>query len=130
MAVFIQTMKSTKFLALLLGLLILTSCNNGKTAPQAESESPSKHATKLINEGAFVIDVRSQEEFQTGHLPQAVNIPHDQIAERLLEVPAAKDRSIVVYCKSGRRAGIAKTVLESKGYTNVTNAGGYEELMK
>ncbi|MGE3298705.1 MAG: rhodanese-like domain-containing protein [Porticoccaceae bacterium] len=57
----------------------------------------------------LVIDVRTQAEFDAGHIPGAVLIPHDQLAQRLDEVPA--DREVVVYCHSGHRATLAERLL-------------------
>ena len=74
------------------------------------------------------IDVRSEEEFKSGHLQGAVNIPHDQIVERIKSVSPDKNAPVNLYCRSGRRAETAKQVLESMGYTNVQNRGGYEQL--
>lgn len=65
----------------------------------------------------FVLDVRTAEEYVSGHVPRAVNIPHDQLASRLAEVP--KDRDVVLYCRSGRRAQIAAEVLAGSGYARL-----------
>ena len=70
----------------------------------------------------LVLDVRTPEEFAKGHVPGAVNIPHDQIAARLAEVP--KDQEIVLYCGSGRRAGLAADVLTANGYTRLAHLQG------
>jgi phage shock protein E len=70
----------------------------------------------------FVLDVRAPEEFVTGHVPGAVNIPYDQVAARLAEVP--KDQDIVLYCRSGRRAGMAAEVLAANGYTRLSHLEG------
>jgi rhodanese-related sulfurtransferase len=70
----------------------------------------------------FVLDVRTPEEFAGGHVPGAVNIPHDQVASRLAEVP--KDRDVVVYCRSGRRAGLAAEVLKASGFKRVQHLEG------
>src|SRR3546814_14933380 len=61
----------------------------------------------------LVLDVRTQAEFDAGHVPGAVLIPHDQLAQRLDEVPV--DREVVVYCHSGRRATLAERVLADTG---------------
>ena len=87
-------------------------------------------AWDAIGRGAPVIDVRTDEEFRQGHLPGAVNIPYDQVPSRLGELPADKTRPIVLYCRSGRRSGIAKQSLEALGFTNAINAGGYEAMMR
>ena len=70
----------------------------------------------------FVLDVRAPEEFVTGHVPGAVNIPYDQVAARLAEVP--KDKDVVLYCRSGRRAGMAAEVLAAQGYTRLKHLEG------
>ena len=76
------------------------------------------------------IDVRSAEEFNAGHLQNAVNIPHDKIIEGVKALGSDKDAPINLYCRSGRRAEAALTELKNAGYTNVTNHGGYEDLVK
>ena len=76
------------------------------------------------------IDVRSAEEFNAGHLQDAVNIPHDKIVEGVKAIGSDKDAPINLYCRSGRRAEAALTELKNAGYTNVTNRGGYEDLVK
>lgn len=62
----------------------------------------------------IILDVRSQAEYDAGHVPGAVLIPHDQLSARLSELD--RDRWVLVYCKSGRRAGIAEQVLAEDGY--------------
>ena len=76
------------------------------------------------------IDVRSAEEFNAGHLQDAVNIPHDKIIKGVKALGSDKDAPINLYCRSGRRAEAALTELKNAGYTNVTNHGGYEDLVK
>ena len=70
----------------------------------------------------FVLDVRAPEEFVTGHVPGAVNIPYDQVAARLAEVP--KDKDVVLYCRSGRRAAMAAEVLAGNGYAHLQHLEG------
>ena len=76
----------------------------------------------------LVIDVRTKDEYDSGHLEGALNIPHDVIGPKIGAVTEDKDREIVLYCRSGRRAGVALDALKALGYTNVTNAGGDEAL--
>jgi phage shock protein E len=77
-----------------------------------------------------LVDVRSPAEFHMGHADGAVNIPVDQLAIRLSKGCKMKqEESIVVYCASGGRAGLAKTLLERAGYRNVTNAGGLANVL-
>lgn len=78
----------------------------------------------------MVVDVRTDAEFRQGHLPEAIHIPYDEIVARRAELPADQNRPIVLYCRSGRRSGIARQSLEQLGFTNAINAGGYEALMQ
>ena len=77
---------------------------------------------------AIWIDVRSTEEFNAGHLPGSLNIVHTEIAGKIAEVTQDKNAEIQLYCRSGRRSGLAEAELQTLGFTNVHNAGGYEEL--
>lgn len=70
----------------------------------------------------FVLDVRTPQEYAEAHVPGAVNVPYDQLASRLAEVP--QDKDVVLYCKSGRRAGIAADVLAANGYTRLSHLEG------
>jgi phage shock protein E len=76
------------------------------------------------------IDVRSPAEFEGAHVAQAINIPHGEISSRIPEVTHDKDASIYLYCRSGRRSGIAQKTLEGMGYTRVINIGGLDEALK
>ena len=95
------------------------------TAPQTEQSAVQQEKAKGV-----WIDVRSAEEFNAGHLQGAVNIPHDKIIEGVKALGSDKDAPINLYCRSGRRAEAALTELKNAGYTNVTNHGGYEDLVK
>lgn len=74
----------------------------------------------------YWIDVRSAEEYAQGHHSQAVNIPHTIIASKIEALTPDKSSAINVYCRSGKRAGIAQKTLQDMGYTKVTNIGGYQ----
>jgi rhodanese-related sulfurtransferase len=72
-----------------------------------------------------VLDVRTPEEYAAGHVPGAINVPHEQVEARLPELQqklAGKD--VVVYCKTGRRAGIALGVLERAGFERLQHLDG------
>ena len=75
---------------------------------------------------AFWLDVRSAEEFDQGHVSMAVNIPYEEVPARIFEVTDDKDAVLYLYCRSGRRAGIAKQALEDMGYTQVINLDSLE----
>ena len=79
---------------------------------------------------AHWIDVRTAQEYAAGHVRQAVNIPYEEIAGRVAEVTTDKNELIYVYCRSGRRSGIAKETLDKAGYTHVVNVGGLEAALK
>ena len=89
---------------------------------------PPADARQLVGEGALLLDVRTEAEYADGGIEGSVNIPYDEIHERIFEVTVDQDADIRVYCRSGRRSGIAKNVLESLGFTAVTNEGGFEEI--
>lgn len=67
----------------------------------------------------MIVDVREPSEYAESHVDGAVNIPLGDIIKRLDEIP--KDEEVIVYCRSGGRAGVALQGLSSMGYTNVTN---------
>lgn len=75
----------------------------------------------------FLIDVRTPEEYAAGHLESAVNIEYQQIESRITQVGVRKNDEVILYCHSGRRAGIARETLLRLGYANVQNYGGMEE---
>ena len=79
---------------------------------------------------AHWIDVRTAEEFNADHVDGAVNIPYGEINSRIAEVTENKDELIYVYCRSGRRSGIAKDTLDEAGFSNVVNLGGLEDAKK
>jgi phage shock protein E len=83
-----------------------------------------------IQKGALIVDVRSPGEFAGGAYPKAVNIPVDQVQARIKEFGSDKSKPIVVYCLSGGRSSHAKAILESNGFTDVTNGGGYSNMPK
>ncbi|MCZ8343140.1 MAG: rhodanese-like domain-containing protein [Leptospira sp.] len=90
------------------------------------TSNPDEVKAKIAS-GAMVVDVRTVGEYQSGHYPGALNIPVDQVAKRVSEF-GEKDKPIIVYCASGGRSGSAKSYLESIGYTNITNAGGLNDM--
>jgi phage shock protein E len=77
-----------------------------------------------------VIDVRTESEWNAGHLQGAVLIPHEQIAEGISKIESDKKAKIYLYCRSGRRSGLALDVLKKSGYEDVVNLGTLEEAAK
>jgi phage shock protein E len=102
----------------------------GASAGTAASRAPAaaEDAWAAIRSGALLVDVRSQAEYDQGHLEGALLIPHDQIAARAAELGDDKSRAVVLYCRTGNRSSQAKKALEGLGFTNIRNAGGYETL--
>lgn len=71
-----------------------------------------------------LLDVRSREEFASGHVPGALNIPHDELAQRLGEIEGDRSQEVVVYCERGPRASRAADVLEDAGFREVRHLEG------
>ena len=81
-----------------------------------------------IKEGAFLVDVRSASEYHSGHVPGSVNIPVDTISKNLQKFQNKK--SILVFCASGMRSGVAKSILQKNNIPNVINAGTWSKVNK
>lgn len=80
------------------------------------------------NPNTVIIDVRTVEEFEAGHIPQSINVPLpeiEQAAERLRGYD-----NVILICRSGNRSGQAKTILQTIGLRNVYNGGGWEEFQR
>jgi rhodanese-related sulfurtransferase len=75
-------------------------------------------------EQAFLLDVRTPQEFASGHIPGAVNIPVDDLRSRLGELPG--DRQIAAYCQVGQRGYLATRILQQKGFSASNIGGGYK----
>jgi rhodanese-related sulfurtransferase len=76
------------------------------------------------NHAGLILDVRSPEEYVEGHVPGAINIPYDQLDSRLAEISSHKNKEIVLYCKSGRRTGIAVNTLQAAGFSKLRHLDG------
>ncbi len=99
-------------------------------AMKRSSQISSKDATDYLKSGAMVIDVRNANEFDSGHLMQASNIPLDRIEMTVLSVLRDKNKVLLLHCSSGVRSRMAKKKLEELGYKNVFNLGSYERARK
>lgn len=77
-----------------------------------------------MHDAPLILDVRKPDEFAAGHIPGAVNIPHTEIDKHLDELRGNIHNEIVVYCETGRRAGIAEGILEQAGFTKVLHLEG------
>lgn len=130
-------MRSALFVALALAVAACgkdTSAAPGSAAPGAPTAAPADDtavAKQLIATGATVIDVREQDEWDEGHLPQAKLFPVGTIgdhADEIAQLAGGKDKPVVLYCRSGGRASKARQVLEAAGFSRVVNGGGYRKL--
>ena len=96
------------------------------------SNSPGSQTTTdlktIIEEGAYLVDVRTPDEFAEGNVKGSVNIPLDTIANNLQQFSDKKN--IIVFCRSGNRSGQAKVILENNGIKNVTNGGTWQDVNK
>lgn len=79
-----------------------------------------------IRQGAFLVDVRTAGEYAAGSVPGAVNIPLDSLPQKLTQLKG--QRHIVVFCQSGGRSSQAKRLLEARGFTNIVNGGGWQNV--
>ena len=82
-------------------------------------------ARQHLRQGALVIDVRSPGEFNSDHLPSAINLPLDEIETALPRRVTDKNQVLLLHCQSGMRSGVAKQKLKGMGYMNVFNLGSY-----
>jgi len=128
---------ASALLVVVIGVLIVT---RPVTAPAAQASgadataiaapvtsgliSPQQYTAQFVDGGAAhqLVDVRTAEEFASGHLPGAVNIPLPELAGRLGEI--ATDEPVVLYCRSGNRSGQAAQLLTAEGYTQILDLGG------
>jgi rhodanese-related sulfurtransferase len=81
-------------------------------------------AVRLMNQGALVLDVRSQAEFDSGHIREARHLPQDQVGSAAETLKKYRDKVIVAYCESGMRSGAAARVLRTQGFAKVVNLRG------
>jgi phage shock protein E len=90
----------------------------------------SKEAAEYLKSGAMLIDVRSPNEFEAGHIMQAYNMPVDRIEMVAPTVVKQKNKILLLHCSTGVRSNAAKKKLEGLGYTKVFNIGSYERAEK
>lgn len=89
-----------------------------------------KEATEYLRNGGMLIDVRSVNEFESGHILQAYNMPLDRIEMTLPSAVKDKNKVLLLHCSTGVRSAIAKKKLQELGYKNVFNLGSYERAGK
>ena len=104
-----------KIISLIVCGLLLTACGGNSYKTITENE-----ATALIENNAIIIDVRTGQEYATGYIDGAINVP----VENISTISYDKDTVIIVYCASGMRSANAAKTLVDLGYTNVYNLDG------
>ena len=98
--------------------------SDGGSATYEQISGAEAKALMDSESGYIIIDARTQEEYDQGHIPGAIMIPEYEIADRAEKELPDKDQLILVYCRSGRRSKIAAEDLVKLGYTNVKEFGG------
>ena len=117
-----------KLIFFLLAVMLLTACGqdieNDQGAVYVNITAEEAKQIMDSEEGYIILDVRTQEEYDQGHVPGAILIPDTEIKDKAEEVLTDKDQRILVYCRSGRRSKIAVEALVELGYTNIKEFGG------
>lgn len=133
--------KSFKFITLL-GVIVLTmallaGCGKGATKSSGTEVGSVKTMTgeDLVKQNSgkekdkvLIIDVRSPEEYNAGHIPHAININVDGFESRISKIEDLKESKIITYCNSGKKSGTVAEILVSNGFIDVTNAAGVKEF--
>lgn len=126
--------RSTRSWGLILSLCAAAGCRTAADAstagapattastPATAPASPSAIAHTRVEHGAVLLDVRTPEEFEAGHIDGALNIPLHELSARAVEL-GPTDRAVVVYCRSGHRSAQALRSLQAQGYTDVFDLG-------
>jgi len=117
-----------KLVIIVLAMLLLTACGEEKEDKQGAGymNITAQQAKELMDSqtGYVILDTRTQEEYDQGHIPGAIVLPYDEVLERAEGILTDKDQLILVYCRSGRRSKLAANDLVKLGYTNIREFGG------
>ena len=119
--------RNKRFLLMLLTLALpfgCVGCSDGGSATYEQISGAEAKALMDSESGYIIIDARTQEEYDQGHIPGAIMIPEYEIAARAENELPDKDQVIFVYCRSGNRSKEASAKLTKLGYTNIVEFGG------
>ena len=115
-----------KLIPIMLSALMLTGCAGAGSQTNSYRQISMDEAVAMMEQesGYMILDVRTPEEYAEKHIPNAINIPNENIGtDEISELPD-KDQLIMVYCRSGRRSKEAAEKLTALGYTNIVEFGG------
>ncbi|MAI64871.1 MAG: sulfurtransferase [Alteromonas sp.] len=104
--------------------LFLSLQFTAKATTQKEVEASPYLLERVASNNWLLIDVRSPEEYADGHIPGAINMPHENINGYLSKLEQHKNKPIIIYCRSGRRAKLAMKVLQEHDFTDVMHLEG------
>ncbi|BCO20235.1 rhodanese-like domain-containing protein [Alteromonas sp. McT4-15] len=104
-------------------LFVSLQCT-AKASSQASVAASPYLIERVANNDWLLIDVRSPQEFAEGHIPGAINMPHENINDYVNDLKDHKDKPIIIYCRSGRRAKLAMKVLEELDFSEVMHLEG------
>ena len=114
-----------RILPMLFALLLLTGCGGNEAAGSYQQISQETAKEMMDTQQVIILDVREQEEYDSGHIPGAVLLPVGTIDEdSAAQVIPDKDATLLVYCRSGNRSKTASAALAALGYTNIYEFGG------
>ena len=115
-----------KLIPILLSALLLTGCASFNNQANIYRQITMDEAVTMMAQetGYIILDVRRPDEFATGYIPNAINVPNESIVTDEISELSDKDQLILVYCRSGRRSKEASEKLAKLGYTNIVEFGG------
>lgn len=115
-----------KVVILIICIICIVGCSNKESQKIDFKTITSEQAYEMMNteENIVILDVRTNSEYETGHIENAINIPLNEIENSIKDLVSDKTKTILVYCQSGTRSKQASEKLTKLGYTNVNNFGG------
>lgn len=119
-------MKINKLIPIILSTLLFAGCTPGQSQAITYRQISIEEAITIMEQESdyIILDVRRADEFATGHIPNAINIPNESIGTAEISELPNKSQLILVYCRSGRRSKEASEKLVALGYTNIVEFGG------